>query len=248
MPSPSSFLPKPSRQVIPREKAVAVDQMDGVHEAEPSSSYPTPPLARDEEDREGCSVQDFTGAGLANGAHGTRSPVENAPSTRPTERSQPFSKTSSTTPQPNPSVRRSPRHHEQDHTALSTVYTQPHIPSVQTTKPSSNNKTTTTTEESYPTTTTSSSSSQPPPTKKKAFQLRASLEGSWKEIDLTGDGSGWQLSKRTLGVSSSTVGGTRDRCAGAEGKGGGKGKWWRKSGVEVLDLTGDGGRGGFWVD
>ncbi|KAI7686315.1 hypothetical protein KC322_g12778 [Hortaea werneckii] len=234
LPSPSSFLPKPSRQVIPREKAVAVDQMDGVHEAEPSSSYPTPPLARDEEDREGCSVQDFTGAGLANGAHGTRSPVENAPSTRPTERSQPFSKTSSTTPQPNPSVRRSPRHHEQDHTALSTVYTQPHIPSVQTTKPSSNNKTTTTTEESYPTTTTSSSSSsQPPPTKKKAFQLRASLEGSWKEIDLTGDGSGWQLSKRTLGVSSSTVGGTRDRCAGAEGKGGGKGKWWRKSGVEV---------------
>ncbi|RMY64557.1 hypothetical protein D0864_12320, partial [Hortaea werneckii] len=225
LPSPSSFLPKPSRQVIPREKTVAVDQMDGVHEAEPSSSYPTPPLARDEEDREGRSVQDSTGAGLSNGAaHGTRSPVENAPSTRPTKRLQPYSNTSSTIPHPNPSVRRSPRHHQQNHPTPSTVYTQP----------SSTNKTTTTTDESYPTTTTTTTTK-----KKRAFQLRASLEGSWKEIDLTGDGSGFELSKRILGVSSSTVGGNRDVCADGDGKEKGKGKWWRKSGVEVLDLTGD---------
>ncbi|KAI7427762.1 hypothetical protein KC336_g5803 [Hortaea werneckii] len=245
LPSPSSFLPKPSRQVIPREKAVAVDQMDGVHEAESSSSYPTPPSARDEEDRERRSMQDSTGAGLSNGAHGTRSPVENVPSTRPTKRSQPSSKTPSTISHPNPSVRRSPRHHQQNRPTPSTVYTQPPLPSMQTTKPFSNEITPSATDESYPTTTTatatsSSSSSQPPPTKKKkAFQLRASLEGSWKEIDLTGDGSGFELSKATFEESNSTTGGIRDGCADGEGKAEGKGKWWRNSGVEVLDLTGD---------
>lgn len=55
---------------------------------------------------------------------------------------------------------------------------------------------------------------------KKRVEIRESLEGSWKEtvietIDMTGDGSGW---KRNKGK--------------AELKG------WRKSGVEVLDLTG----------
>ncbi|KAI7127111.1 hypothetical protein KC337_g9378, partial [Hortaea werneckii] len=243
LPSPSSFLPKPSRQVIPREKAVAVDQMDGVHEAESSSSYPTPPSARDEEDRERRSMQDSTGAGLSNGAHGTRSPVENVPSTRPTKRSQPSSKTPSTISHPNPSVRRSPRHHQQNRPTPSTVYTQPPLPSMQTTKPFSNEITPSATDESYPTTTTatatsSSSSSQPPPTKKKkAFQLRASLEGSWKEIDLTGDGSGFELSKATFEESNSTTGGIRDGCADGEGKAEGKGKWWRKSGVEVLAFS-----------
>ncbi|KAI7279576.1 hypothetical protein KC345_g5307 [Hortaea werneckii] len=240
LPSPSSFLPKPSRQLVLREEAVAVDQMDGVHEAEPSSSYPTPPSARDEEDRKGRSMQDSTGAGLSNvAAHGTRSPVENAPSTRPTNRSQPTSKTSSTVPHPNPSVRRSPRHHQQNHPTPSTVYAQPSLPPLQFTKPSSNDTATTTIDKLHPITT-----SKPPPSKqKKAFQLRASLEGSWKEIDLTGDGSGWELSKGSvgLGVSSSTIGGTRNGCVDGEGKGErkGKGKWWRKSGVEVLDLTGD---------
>ncbi|KAK3699292.1 hypothetical protein LTR37_016535 [Vermiconidia calcicola] len=56
--------------------------------------------------------------------------------------------------------------------------------------------------------------------KKKRIQLRESLEGAWKEIDaemidMTGDGSGW---KKTAG---------RAKMTG-----------WRKSGVEVLDLTG----------
>ncbi|EME45893.1 hypothetical protein DOTSEDRAFT_22018 [Dothistroma septosporum NZE10] len=56
--------------------------------------------------------------------------------------------------------------------------------------------------------------------KKKRIQLRASLVGSWKEVDieavdLTEDGSGWRQS---------------------EGRA--KGTGWRKSGVEVLDLTG----------
>ncbi|KAI6872390.1 hypothetical protein KC338_g2169 [Hortaea werneckii] len=232
LPSPSSFLPKPSRRIIPRKEAVAVDQMDGLHEAEPSSSYPTPPLARDEEDRVGCSVQDFTGAGLPNGAaHETRSPIENDPSPRPTERSQPSSKTSSTISHPKPSVRRSPRHHQQDPLTSSATHRQPPL---QTTKPSSYNTTPSTTDQPHP------RPSNPAPTKKKkAFQLRASLEGSWKEVDLTGDGSGWELSKATFGVSSSTVGGTSDGCVDGEGKGKGRGKWWRKSGVEVLDLTGD---------
>lgn len=53
---------------------------------------------------------------------------------------------------------------------------------------------------------------------KKAIQLRQSLEGAWKEIDLTDDGSGWKQSNGRA-----AIGG-----AGA----------WRKSGVEVLDLTG----------
>jgi Holliday junction resolvase YEN1 len=56
--------------------------------------------------------------------------------------------------------------------------------------------------------------------KKKRIQLRESLEGTWREVeveavDMTGDGSGWKVS-------------------------GGKAKitGWRRSGVEVLDLTG----------
>ena len=56
---------------------------------------------------------------------------------------------------------------------------------------------------------------------RKRIQLRGSLEGAWSEVnaemlDITGDGSGWK-------------------------KSGGKAKLpegWRKSGVEVLDLTG----------
>ena len=239
LPSPSSFLPKPSRQVIPREKAVAVDQMDGVHEAEPSSSHPTPPLARDEEHREGRPVQDSTRAGHSNeAAHGTRSPVENDLSTtRPTKRSQPSSKTSSTIPYPGPSVRRSPRHHQQNHPTPPTVFTQASFPPRQTTKPPSSDTTPSTTDQPHP------PPSNPPPAKKKqALQLRASLEGSWKEIDLTGDGSGLELiskGKSGIGVSTSTVGAPKGGSADVDGNEKGKGKWWRKSGVEVLDLTGD---------
>jgi holliday junction resolvase YEN1 len=56
--------------------------------------------------------------------------------------------------------------------------------------------------------------------KKKRIELRESLEGAWKTvdaeaIDMTGDGSGWKES------------GGRAKLTG-----------WRKSGVEVLDLTG----------
>lgn len=59
--------------------------------------------------------------------------------------------------------------------------------------------------------------------KKKRIQLRESLEGAWKEveaetIDMSGDGSGWKKS------------GGRAKIVGDGG--------WRKSGVEVLDLTG----------
>ena len=63
--------------------------------------------------------------------------------------------------------------------------------------------------------------------KKMRIQLRQSLEGAWKEvvdaeaIDMTGDGSGWKASKG------------RAEIVGSSARGG-----WRKSGVEVLDLTG----------
>ncbi|RMX89492.1 hypothetical protein D0868_14651 [Hortaea werneckii] len=236
LPSPSSFLPKPSRQGILRKEVGAVHQMDGVHEDELSSSYPTPPLARDGEDREERWVRDSAGDVRSNEASETKFPDENDPlTTRTTERSHSSSKTSSTTTHPNPSVRRSPRHQNHNHTISSTTHRQTSLPSLQITKPSSNNTTTTTTDHSNP------SPAQPPPIKKKAFQLRASLEGSWKEIDLIGDGSGMELTQGTFGVagSRSTVGAAGNGCAGEERKGKGKGKWWRKSGVEVLDLTGD---------
>ncbi|KAK3627168.1 hypothetical protein LTR56_019382 [Elasticomyces elasticus] len=66
--------------------------------------------------------------------------------------------------------------------------------------------------------------------KKKAFLLRQSLEGAWKEvdaetIDMSGDGSGWKMSggkAAIVGSSSITTGS----------------KAFRKSGVEVLDMTG----------
>ncbi|GAB1742283.1 hypothetical protein NU219Hw_g7838t1 [Hortaea werneckii] len=238
LPSPSSFLPKPPRQIIPRKEADAVDQIDGVREDEPSSSYPTPPPARDEEDREGRSLRNSAGIGLSNADSQSRSPDENVLSTtRPTKKVQPSSKTSSsTTTYPVPSVRRSPRHLQHDHTTSSTPRHQPSLPSMQIRKASSHDTNTIITDSSDP------SNTNPPPKKKKALQLRASLEGSWKEIDLTGDGSGMDPSKGTIGVggsSSTVVGGTRNGCAGEEAKEKGKGKWWRKSGVEVLDLTGD---------
>ncbi|KAI7188167.1 hypothetical protein KC363_g5603 [Hortaea werneckii] len=243
LPSPSSFLPKPSRLEIPREKAGVVGQMGGVNEDAPASSYPTPPHTRDEGDAEEGSLRDSANIGLSTTMIETRPPLEKDPSTtRPTKRSQPPPKPSSstkppsTTTHPTPSVRRSPRHHQQDHTISSTTHPQPSLPPLQITKPSSNDTTVSTTDESYPTTT-----SNPPPPKKKAFQLRTSLEGSWKEVDLTGDGSGWELSKGTAagvgGSSAATYGG--GGYVSGEGKGDGKGKWWRKSGVEVLDLTGD---------
>ncbi|KAI7460003.1 hypothetical protein KC357_g9069 [Hortaea werneckii] len=239
LPSPSSFLSKPSRLVIPQGKAVAVGQMDSVHEDAPSSSYPTPPLTRDEGDPKECSLRDSANIGLSTTMIETRPPFEkDLSTTRPTKRSQPPSKTFSypTTTHPIPSVRRSPRHHQQDHTISSTTHPQPSLPPLQITKPSSDDTTVTTTEESYSTTT-----SNPPPTKKKAFQLRASLEGSWREVDLTGDGSGLELSK---GKAAGVGGSSAAPCGSGgyvreEGKGKGKGKWWRKSAVEVLDLTGD---------
>ncbi|KAI6877804.1 hypothetical protein KC360_g9030 [Hortaea werneckii] len=246
LPSPSSFLPKPSRLEIPREKAGVVGQMDGVNEDAPSSSYPTPPLTRDEGDAEEGSLRDSANIGLSTTTIETRPAVErDLSTTRPMKRSQPPSKTSSstnppsTTTYPLPSLRRSPRHHnKQDQTPSSTNHPQPSLPPLQITKSSSTDTTKFTTDESYPTTT-----SNPPPIKRKAFQLRASLEGSWKEVDLMGEGDGLELSKATggIGVSSPTVGATRDGCTHGEGKGKGKGKgkWWRKSGVEVLDLTGD---------
>ena len=55
--------------------------------------------------------------------------------------------------------------------------------------------------------------------RKKAIQLRQSLEGAWKEVDLTDDGSGWKQSNGRAAL-------------------GGKNGGWRVSGVEVLDLTG----------
>jgi len=64
---------------------------------------------------------------------------------------------------------------------------------------------------------------QQPTSKKQRIELRESLEGWWKEVDaenvvdMSGDGSGWKKS------------GGRARIVP---------KGWRKSGVEVLDLTG----------
>ena len=87
---------------------------------------------------------------------------------------------------------------------------------------------------------------QPPPqhtalkptatSEKKLILPRASLAGAWKEVpagtagvealDLTGDGSGWKAS------------GGRAKLVGVYDGRGGKVKGFRKSGVEVLDLTG----------
>ncbi|KAK5735687.1 hypothetical protein LTR17_008038 [Elasticomyces elasticus] len=66
--------------------------------------------------------------------------------------------------------------------------------------------------------------------KKKAFLLRQSLEGAWKEvdaetIDMSGDGSGWKMS----GGRAAIVGSSSNATGG---------KAFRKSGVEVLDMTG----------
>lgn len=63
---------------------------------------------------------------------------------------------------------------------------------------------------------------------KKALILRQSLEGAWKEVDadavdLSGDGSGYKASQGKATVLSVSRNG---------------GRAWRKSGVEVLDLTG----------
>jgi len=63
---------------------------------------------------------------------------------------------------------------------------------------------------------------------KKALILRQSLEGAWKEVDadavdLSGDGSGYKVSQGRATVLSVSRNG---------------GRAWRKSGVEVLDLTG----------
>lgn len=65
--------------------------------------------------------------------------------------------------------------------------------------------------------------------RRKALILRQSLEGAWKEIDaealdLSGDGSGYKVSQGKATV----VG-----CSSRDGR------VWRKSGVEILDLTGD---------
>lgn len=62
--------------------------------------------------------------------------------------------------------------------------------------------------------------------RKTRIQLRPSLEGSWKEVeaeavDLSGDGSGWAKSRGKAEI----LGSLRERG-------------WRKSGVEILDLTG----------
>jgi len=67
---------------------------------------------------------------------------------------------------------------------------------------------------------------------------RESLPGAWKEVeaetlDLTGDGSGWKQSRGRAVLVSSSNGSSQ---MGKTGKTAGKS--WRKSEVEVLDLTG----------
>ncbi|EME83635.1 uncharacterized protein MYCFIDRAFT_154172 [Pseudocercospora fijiensis CIRAD86] len=77
---------------------------------------------------------------------------------------------------------------------------------------------------------------------KKRIIPRDSLPGSWKEIeideiDLSGDGSGWaQSGGKARLVSSMTT--TENLKVKGKGQGQGQGKGWRKSGIEVLDLTG----------
>lgn len=69
--------------------------------------------------------------------------------------------------------------------------------------------------------------------KKKAFLLRQSLEGSWKEIeveavDLSGDGSGWKGSAgMAVAVSFPSTASTTSST-----------RMFRKSGVEMVDMTG----------
>ncbi|PIB03176.1 Flap endonuclease GEN 1 [Cercospora beticola] len=69
---------------------------------------------------------------------------------------------------------------------------------------------------------------------KTRIVTRESLPGAWKEVveaetlDMTGDGSGWKQSGGKATLVSTTV----------ETGNGRVGKGWRKSGVEVLDLTG----------
>lgn len=86
---------------------------------------------------------------------------------------------------------------------------------------------------------------KPKPKKKVLIIPRASLAGAWKEVsadsarvealDLTGDGSGWRVSGGRAKLVAVGVG-CRD---GGQGRGRGReGKGYRKSGVEVLDLTG----------
>ncbi|KAK4552006.1 hypothetical protein LTR86_010683 [Recurvomyces mirabilis] len=72
--------------------------------------------------------------------------------------------------------------------------------------------------------------------KKKAFLLRQSLEGTWKQVDaetldMSGDGSGWKMSGRSAEIVTTNGGAMRGRSGKAA-------KAWRQSGVEVLDLTG----------
>lgn len=74
--------------------------------------------------------------------------------------------------------------------------------------------------------------------KKKRIVLRESLPGAFKEVDidcvdLSGDGSGWQASGRRAHVASLASASALSFTSAAAGRAG-----WRKSGVEVLDLTG----------
>lgn len=89
------------------------------------------------------------------------------------------------------------------------------------------------------TTTTTNLATQQVPKTKMRIIARESLPGAWKEVeaetlDLTGDGSGWKQSRggavlvSSSSISSDQMGKTRKTA----------GKSWRKSEVEVLDLTG----------
>ncbi|EMF14669.1 uncharacterized protein SEPMUDRAFT_63272 [Sphaerulina musiva SO2202] len=86
--------------------------------------------------------------------------------------------------------------------------------------------------------TTSTAATLRLPKTKMRIIARESLPGAWKEVeaetlDLTGDGSGWKQSRGRAVLVSSSNGSSQ---MGKTGKTAGKS--WRKSEVEVLDLTG----------
>jgi len=83
---------------------------------------------------------------------------------------------------------------------------------------------------------------------KRRIHLRQSLEGYWREVevrqslegaealDLSGDGSGWRVSRERAQICGEGLSSQGDGMKLRGAKGGASG--WRRSGVEVLDLTG----------
>jgi holliday junction resolvase YEN1 len=216
LPSPGSFLDRASDRV---EKNTTT----AIQAAEPASSYPTPPVSGEEEGGgmlpppSPPRAQSRTASGTRAGFTKPRtlSTISTASAASVSKKPQLIatkrprpSTTTTTTTRTVSATRRSPRH------SSTSIHQKPQPTAI--------------TKEKVP--------------KKKAILLRESLEGSWKEadveaVDLCGDGSGWRLSGgRAEMVQNGSV--SVSGLGGGNASGGGKQTRWRKSEVEVLDLTG----------